>query len=119
MLNHVVLMKFKPEISDGDIRELEKALDDLPNRIRDIKMYEFGRNTIPSDRSYDFALIALFANPEALERYLRHPDHLPVAAMVKSMCASVATVDFSGSDAGAAEAGLPEWERDPWESLKR
>jgi hypothetical protein len=119
MLNHVVLMKFKPEVSDEDIRDLEKALEELPNQILEIKMYEFGRNTLQSDRSYDFALIALFANPGALERYQKHPDHLPVVAKVRSMCANVVTVDFNGSNPSATEAGPPEWERDPWERLKR
>ncbi len=119
MLNHVVLMKFKPGVSEEDIRSLEQALDDLPNKIMEIKMYEFGRNTVPSDRSYDFALIALFANPSALERYQKHPDHLPVVAKVQSMCSNVVTADFNGSNAGATETGVPEWERDPWESLKR
>jgi hypothetical protein len=119
MLNHVVLMKFKPDVSTEDIRSLEQALDELPNQILEIKMYEFGPNTVPSDRSYDFALIALFANPGALERYQKHPAHLPVAARVQSMCSNVITVDFNGSDASATEAGLPEWERDPWERLKR
>lgn len=119
MLNHVVLMKFKPEVSDEDIRGLELMLDELPNKILEIKVYEFGRNTIPSERSYDFALIALFANPGALERYQKHPDHLPVSAKIQSMCSNVVTVDFDGANASATDAGLPEWERDPWERLKR
>jgi hypothetical protein len=119
MLNHVVLMKFKPDVSEEDIHSLEQALDDLPNKILEIKMYEFGRNSVPSDRSYDFALIALFANPGALARYQKHPDHLPVVAKVQSMCSNVVTVDFDGSNASATEAGSPEWERDPWEGLKR
>ena len=31
MINHVVLMKFKPQASRADIADLEKELDDLPN----------------------------------------------------------------------------------------
>jgi len=54
-----------------------------------------------------------------LERYQKHPDHLPVVAKVQSMCSNVVTADFNGSNAGATETGVPEWERDPWESLKR
>jgi hypothetical protein len=119
MLNHVVLMKFKPDVSEQDIRDLEAALDGLSNRIMEIKMYEFGRDVLQSERSYDFALVSLFANLPALKRYQEHPDHLPVAAKIRSMCASLVTVDFTGSDGSAAEAGPPEWERDPWERLKR
>ena len=72
MLNHIVLMKFKPDVAEGDIMRLEELLDDLPNNISEILVYEFGRNIIPSDRAYDFALVSLFANPESLERYRQH-----------------------------------------------
>ncbi|MCU0561357.1 MAG: Dabb family protein [Desulfobacterales bacterium] len=119
MLTHVVLMKFHPETEAAQVQELERLLDDLPNKIMEIQMFEFGRDVLRSERSYDFALVALFANLPALERYQKHPDHLPVAAKIKAMCASLAAVDFYGSDGSAAEAGTPEWERDPFEMLKR
>ncbi|MCU0590434.1 MAG: Dabb family protein [Desulfobacterales bacterium] len=119
MLNHVVLMKFKPEVSEADIRDLEKALDGLPNKIFEIKVYEFGRDILKSERSYDFAIVGLFANLAALERYQKHPDHLPVVAQVQSMCSGIVTVDFTGTDGSATEAGPLGWERDPWEQLKR
>jgi hypothetical protein len=119
MLNHVVLMKFKPEVGEADIRALEQALDELPNKIMEIRVYEFGRDILRTERSYDFALVSLFANRPALERYQKHPDHLPVAAKIRSMCSDIVTVDFTGADSAATEAGPPEWERDPWERLKR
>jgi len=66
MINHVVLMKFKPGASQADIEDLEKSLDDLPNKIIEIHSYEFGRDLVRSDRSYDFALVSLFANLQTL-----------------------------------------------------
>ena len=113
MLNHVVLMKFKAGIPDTDIGELEKMLDDLPNKIAEIHSYEFGRDIISSERSYDFALVSLFANPEALERYQQHRQHRPVLKKIKQMCQNVATVDFEGSDAGSIEIKRPTWEFKP------
>ncbi|MCU0540235.1 MAG: Dabb family protein, partial [Desulfobacterales bacterium] len=68
---------------------------------------------------YDFAIVSLFANVPALERYQKHPDHLPVAAKIKAMCAHLAAVDFYGTDASAADADSHGWERDPFEMLKR
>lgn len=118
MLNHVVMMKFKPETTEETIRELEQALDQLPNKIQDIKMYEFGRDILRTPRSYDFALVSLFVGPAALERYQNHPEHLPVVEKIRAMCENVVTVDFYGSDAGSIEAGLKPWERDPFERLK-
>lgn len=118
MMNHVVMLKFKPGTTEESIRELEETLDQLPNKIQDIKMYEFGRDILRTPRSYDFALVSLFVGPAALERYQNHPEHLPVVEKIRAMCENVVTVDFYGSDAGSIEAGLKPWERDPFERLK-
>jgi hypothetical protein len=118
MINHVVVMKFKPGVTEDAIRDLEASLEQLPNKIMEIKMYEFGRDVLRSPRSYDFAVTALFANPAALDRYQNHPEHVPVAAKLRTMCESLVTVDFYGSDAGSTEAGSAAWERDPLEKLK-
>jgi hypothetical protein len=94
MLNHVVLLKFKTGVAESDITKLEERLDDLPNKIPEILVYEFGRNTIPSERAYDFALVSLFANPESLERYRQHPDHLKVLDLIKDVSENIITTDF-------------------------
>jgi hypothetical protein len=101
MLNHVVLLKFKPGVAEADIDELEKQLDALPNSILEIQMYEFGRDVVKSERSYDFAIVSLFANETALERYLTHGEHVRVAAKLKQLCENIITVDFFGTDAGS------------------
>lgn len=100
MLNHVVSMKFKSGVTKADIDGLEKSLDELPNSIIEIQMYELGRDVLHTARSYDFALVALFANEEALKRYQKHPEHLKVSEKIKKLCESVVTVDFFGTDAG-------------------
>lgn len=119
MINHVVILKFKPGVAPAALEELERMLDDLPNRIMEIKMFEFGRDLLRSPRSHDFALVALFNDMAALERYRVHPAHQPVLAKIGEVCESAVTVDFAGSDSSSTEAGLPEWERDPFELLKK
>ena len=101
MISHVVLMKFKPGVSEVDIEELEKLLNELPNKITEIHAYEFGRDLVRSKRSYDFALTALFANIESLDRYQTHPQHQPLIKKIQEICESVATVDFEGPQAGS------------------
>ncbi|HHE73896.1 MAG TPA: Dabb family protein, partial [Desulfobacteraceae bacterium] len=93
MLNHVVLMKFKPGVAENKIAKLEELMDNLPNTISEILVYEFGRNTVPSERAYDFALVSLFANPESLERYRQHPDHLKVLDLIKDICENFISTD--------------------------
>jgi hypothetical protein len=94
MLNHVVLLKFKPGVSNSEIEALEKMLDDLPNKITEIHAYELGRDVTRSEKSYDFALVSLFANTIALERYQQHRQH-------------------EGSDAGSIDTERPIWEFKP------
>ena len=108
MLNHVVLLKFKPGVAEGDIEKLEELMDDLPNKISEILVYEFGRNTIPSERAYDFALVSLFANPQSLERYRQHPDHLEVLDLITDISENIITADFLGSDASAIKEKTPD-----------
>ncbi|MGB5617080.1 MAG: Dabb family protein [Desulfobacterales bacterium] len=100
MLNHVVSMKFKSGVTEAEIDDLEKSLDELPNSVVEIQMYEFGRDVLHTERSYDFAIVALFSNEEALRRYQKHPEHLKVLEKIKKLCESVIAVDFFGTDAG-------------------
>ncbi|NNL43485.1 MAG: Dabb family protein [Desulfobacterales bacterium] len=108
MITHIVLMKFEPGVKDSQIDDLEKHLNDLPNKITEIHLYEFGRDVVRSERSYDFGLISLFANTEALNRYQVHPDHLVVIEKVKNICNNIITVDFEGTDASSLKETIPE-----------
>ena len=100
MINHIVLMKFKPDVKDDAIDDLDKSLDDLPNQIVEIQAFEFGRDLTHSEKSYDFALVSLFANLEALKRYQEHPAHLKILQKMNRMGEDILTVDFEGTDAG-------------------
>ena len=107
MINHVVLMKFNSTVTEADIEELERLLDDLPNKIIEIHSFEFGRDLVRSNMSYDFALISLFANLDALQRYQEDPAHLAVIKKIKPICDSVITADFEGSDAASTRIEKP------------
>lgn len=94
MLKHIVFLKFKPGTTEDDISDIEKGLSGLPDRIPEIKRYEFGRDIVRSDRSYDFALISEFEDQEAMKRYQVHPYHLVVLNKIKAVCEDIAAVDF-------------------------
>ena len=94
MLKHVVLMKFKADVVEKDISDLERGLGALPEKIPEILGYEFGRDVVGSERSYDFALLSSFADLEALKRYQVQPDHQIVLKQVLRMCDSILAVDF-------------------------
>ena len=94
MLKHVVMMKFKPEIREAEIEEVERGLGVLPSVIPEILSYEFGRDLVRSERSYDFALVSEFIDLDSLQRYQKHPDHRVVVDKLKQICASILAVDF-------------------------
>ena len=67
MIKHVVFMKFKAGVTEKDIADLEKAMAKLPGRIPEIKEYQFGRDIVRSERSYDFALVSAFEDLDGAE----------------------------------------------------
>ncbi len=94
MLKHIVFMKFNPGTSEDDIKDIEKGLAGLPDRIPGIKRYEFGRDILRSDRSYDFALISEFEDQEAMKQYQVHPYHFAVLNKINAICEDIVAVDF-------------------------
>ena len=94
MLRHVVLFKFKKRVGEGEIADLEQSLAVLPPVIPEILSYEFGRDVVRSERSYDLALVSTFKDLNSLQRYQKHPYHQVVLNKVNELCESVLAVDF-------------------------
>lgn len=101
MIRHLVMFRFKPETTLQQQAEFIAMLEALPGKIDEILDFEVGRDVIRSARAFDVALVATYADLAALERYSVHPDHLPVVARAKEICAQVGSVDYEiGSSAG-------------------
>lgn len=94
MIKHLVLFKFKPEAAEADIVNLEKSLNALPGLIPEIISFSCGRDALRTERSYDLALVADFADLDALNRYQVHADHQAVVVKVKHLASSVVAVDY-------------------------
>jgi hypothetical protein len=95
MLKHVVVCKFKKSASESAIAEVEKELGGLPAVIAEIMEFEYGRDVLRSERSYDFALVSEFENLEKMQLYQVHPAHQKAAAKLKEICDSIVIVDFN------------------------
>jgi hypothetical protein len=94
MIRHVVFFKFKQGIGEEEILDLEKSLAALPPVIPEILSYEFGRDVVRSERSYDLALVSTFNDLDAMQHYQKHPVHQVVLKKVNDLCESVLAVDF-------------------------
>jgi len=94
MIKHVVFLKFKTDATEAMIAEIEAGLGGLPGIIPEIRYYDFGRDVMRSPRSYDFALVSLFDDLEALKRYSGHPDHQAVLQKILAAAENIVAVDF-------------------------
>jgi hypothetical protein len=94
MLQHVVVAKFKPETSQEEREEIVAALRALPGQIAEIRRFEVGLDVLHSERSYDFALVGVFDDLDALKRYQAHPDHVPLAQRLRAAVVSLIAVDY-------------------------
>lgn len=94
MLKHIVVMKFKAGVTSTQVEDIKNSLGALPGKIPVIRHFEFGADILKSERSYDFALVAAFADIEALKTYQAHPEHLPVLDKVRNACEKILVVDY-------------------------
>ncbi len=94
MIRHIVFFKFKPEVTERDMKTLEDGLASLPGIIPEIRQYEFGRDIMRSERSFDFALVSSFDDSNSLRRYISHPDHQKVLKHINRISSSLKSVDF-------------------------
>jgi len=73
MVQHIVLLKWKPGTSEDAILEAFEQAQHLPNEIEGVESLNIGRARIAADHGYTHALIVRLRDEEALERYLSHP----------------------------------------------
>ncbi|AMM21890.1 stress responsive alpha-beta barrel domain-containing protein [Frondihabitans sp. PAMC 28766] len=73
---------------------IESALTGLVGRVPSILSLTVGVNGAYPDENSDVAVVADFADYEGLEAYQTHPDHLEVAALIRTLVSSRAAIDY-------------------------
>lgn len=82
MIRHIVLIKFKPEISENAIGIIFADLHAIQKVLPGVLSITSGRSQSPEqiERGYMHGFIADFVSWEALQAYQDHPDHMRVGA---------------------------------------
>ncbi|WP_420334229.1 Dabb family protein [Roseibium sp.] len=77
MIRHIVLIKFKPEVSEDTIRGFFQELREIREQVSGILDITSGRSESPEqiERGYMHGFVVDFEDWDALERYQTHPDH--------------------------------------------
>ncbi|MEK6742139.1 MAG: Dabb family protein [Nitrospirota bacterium] len=98
MLKHIVLFKLKDSAGgagkDQNAWKLKAAIEALAGKIPQIVTMEVGINTVPAEAAYDVALYSEFSDKDGLEIYQKHPEHMKVVDLVKSVAAGRVVVDY-------------------------
>ncbi len=96
LLRHVVLFKFKDSATPADIKKVEEAFRDLPDIIKEIKGFEWGKNNSPENLNQGFThcFFVSFASAKDRDTYLPHPAHQAFAALLKPYLDKVLVVDY-------------------------
>ncbi|QFZ19116.1 Dabb family protein [Saccharothrix syringae] len=77
MIRHIVLFKFKPGVSwdDDAVLAAEAVARRVGDEVPDLAHWYAGRNVSDRPVAYDFVVIGLLADEDALGRYMTHPFH--------------------------------------------
>lgn len=95
-LRHVVLFKFKADVTKEQIAEVEREFAELPKKIDVIDAYEWGTNNSPEmlAQGYTHCFLVTFRDEKGREEYLPHPEHKKFVDMALPRIESALVVDY-------------------------
>jgi hypothetical protein len=96
LLRHVVLVKFKPELSKEQIKEVVDAFAELPKKIDSIEAFEWGTDNSPEMLAQGFThcFLLTFRDEAGRDKYLPHPEHEKFKELALQRIAGVLVVDY-------------------------
>lgn len=77
ILRHVVIFAFKDSVSAEQVKEIEINFGRLPEKIDEIKGFEWGKNLNTSQvgKGFTHCFVLTFESEEDLQTYEVHPAH--------------------------------------------
>lgn len=82
MIRHIVLLRFKPEITENTIAEFFDDLHKIKQKIPGILDITSGKSQSPEqmERGYMHGFVVDFADWKTLQAYQDHPEHKTLGA---------------------------------------
>ena len=101
-LRHVVLFAFKEGTSEGTVREIEQAFCGLPQKISEIRDFEWGTDVSVENKQQGFThcFILTFQSEKDRDSYLPHPAHKDFGSIVAPHVEKVLVVDYWARSSG-------------------
>lgn len=92
----MVLFSFKSDSKPADIKKVEDAFRQLPQKIKEIKAFEWGTNNSPEGLAQGFThcFLVSFASEKDREIYLPHPAHKAFVELLGPHLDKVLVIDY-------------------------
>lgn len=86
-VRHIVAFKYKANVSEAQIKKVNKAFKKLKNKIPGILSLEIGTNYDANNLNPEFThtYMLTFANEQARDAYLPHPEHKKFAQLLNQL----------------------------------
>lgn len=98
LIKHIVMWKLKDSAEGRDRLEnakiMKSSLEDLKNKIEQIKYIEVGININQTQHAFDAVLYSEFDNAEDLNIYQEHPEHLKIKEFVAKVREARVVADY-------------------------
>ena len=96
LLRHVVLLKFKDDSNEADVKKVENAFRALQSKIKQIRSFEWGTNNSPENINQGFThcFFVSFSTEKDREVYLPHPAHKAFVEVLTPHLDKVLVVDY-------------------------
>ena len=96
VLRHVVLFKFKDNVTSQRIKSIESGFCALPGKIDSIYDFEWGTDVSIENRSEGFThcFIVTFLNEAGRAQYLPHPAHKELVSISQPYLDKILVIDY-------------------------
>lgn len=94
MLTHMVVWKYRADVSQETRDEHRNLLRSLHSVVPGIESFSVGVDILHGPRSFDIGLVGIFRDRSVLDAYSDHPDHVKVVEFSRGITENMAKVDF-------------------------
>lgn len=95
-VRHLVLLRFRADAAETEVKAIESMFRQLPDRIGGILALEWGLNHSAEglDQGFTHCFLLTFRDAAARDAYLPHPAHLAFVSRLKPALDGVLVVDY-------------------------
>ena len=97
MVEHIVLFKLKPEVTETQKEDFLRALRGMKGRIPGMVDLSAGESFTDRHKGFTIGLVVRLTDRAALEAYGPHPVHAPVKALAGELSSEILAVDYEFS----------------------